>query len=306
MIRITHLHERCMAVRGVPCLEGYFTRVRMDLWPRFKTIFDMNLASVRNANPAKLGTIDLHPHYVVKRFSEFLVAISVLQSTFEANTCDEMVPKNLTTLRVEMDKLLNEMARISSLKKKEHGVFFINNYDQILTTFSERRISTTESVYYQNQLQDKVTAFIEEELNTHYGKDIYTYNEHHSSLSLTYYIFVGRLIDFVKQTEPLFADSTGAVPTLNEEVLHSIVRDFSVSWKKGIESINSSVLKYFSNFKNGTDILKQVLTQLTMYYARFQDIIKKSYPRKPPPFAKDVVAIPTIMQEIRKFSRSFE
>jgi hypothetical protein len=29
-------------------------------------------------------------------------------------------------------------------------------------------------------------------------------------------------------------------------------------------------MKYFSNFHNGMEILKQVLTQLLLYYTRFQ------------------------------------
>ncbi len=224
----------------------------------------MNLQSIKTGNPAKLGTIDLHPHYVTKRYAEFSVAINVLHSSFESHDSDEMVSRNLTQLRVEMEKLLNEMARVSGLKKKDHVVFFINNYDQVLTVFLEKHLppSNKEVQHFDNQLNAQIAMFIEEELGTHYG----------------------RLIDFVKQTEPLIADS--ASPTVNEDIIQGVVRDFSVTWKKGIEGINSTVLKYFSNFKLGTEILKQVLTQLTMYYARFQDIIRKCYPRKPPAFSK--------------------
>lgn len=37
------------------------------VYGRFKAIFDANLKSVRTANAKKLGTVDLHPHYVSRR-----------------------------------------------------------------------------------------------------------------------------------------------------------------------------------------------------------------------------------------------
>ena len=63
-----------------------------------------------------------------------------------------------------------------------------------------------------------------------------------------------------------------------------------------------SVLKHFTNFNNGMDILKQVLTQLLMYYSRFQDIIKTCWSR-PQPFSKDIVTTASILKEIKKYSR---
>jgi hypothetical protein len=52
------------------------------------------------------------------------------------------------------------------------------------------------------------------------------------------------------------------------------------------------------------EILKQVLTQLLLYYTRFQDIIKKSWSR-PPAFSRDVVSTATILMEIKRYSRTF-
>ena len=49
---------------------------------------------------------------------------------------------------------------------------------------------------------------------------------------------------------------------------------------------------------------RQVLTQLLLYYTRFQDIIKKSFPR-PPMFTRDIVSTATIMMEIKRYNRTF-
>ena len=34
------------------------------LWPRFNYVLEMNIASVRETDPQKLGNIDTSPHYV--------------------------------------------------------------------------------------------------------------------------------------------------------------------------------------------------------------------------------------------------
>lgn len=49
----------------------------------------------------------------------------------------------------------------------------------------------------------------------------------------------------------------------------------------------------------------QVLTQLLLYYTRFQEVIKKAWPKKQPPFVRDIVATASILAEIRKYSRTF-
>ena len=51
------------------------------------------------------------------------------------------------------------------------------------------------------------------------------------------------------------------------------------------------------------EILKQVLTQLLLYYTRFQDIIRKVWGRQQPPFSKEIISTATILDEIKKYSR---
>ncbi len=47
-----------------------------------------------------------------------------------------------------------------------------------------------------------------------------------------------------------------------------------------------------------------MLTQLLLYYTRFLDLVKAVYPSGAP-FSKFALSIPTLMGEIRNFSRSF-
>ena len=64
-------------------------------------------------------------------------------------------------------------------------------------------------------------------------------------------------------------------------------------------------MKSFANLKLGMEILKQVLTQLLLYYTRFQDIVRRAW-RRPPAFTKDIVSTAAILVEIKKYSRSFD
>jgi hypothetical protein len=50
------------------------------------------------------------------------------------------------------------------------------------------------------------------------------------------------------------------------------------------------------------EVLKQVLTQLLLYYTRFQDIIRKVWRSKPPAFCKDLVSTSVILAEIKKYA----
>ena len=114
------------------------------------------------------------------------------------------------------------------------------------------------------------------------------------------------MISFVKQTEPLLlAGGGGGVDASRVDVggMEHLLRSFYDTWKAGIEAINRDVIKSFANFHLGQDLLKQVLTQLLLYYTRFLDLVKQAYPNGAP-FAQHIVSIPTLMKEIKNFSRS--
>lgn len=45
-------------------LLRYWEAVLEMLWPRFELILEMNIHSIRNTDPQKLGVLDTRPHYV--------------------------------------------------------------------------------------------------------------------------------------------------------------------------------------------------------------------------------------------------
>eukprot|EP00644_Phytophthora_capsici_P013698 jgi/Phyca11/117494/e_gw1.33.423.1 len=287
MIRLTYAQRLVMEKRRIPCLDAYFDRVALLLWPRFKAVFDLNLMSVKNAKVKKLGPIDLHPHFVIRRYAEFASSIlSLSLAQMHENGAGDMVLTNLTMMRDEILGLLTRLSEQHS-NAKDKCVFLINNYDLVLTHFEERRVVSEETSKFEELLAGQREKFVEEELMAYYAK----------------------LIQFVRQHEQVTlgkgATSTaGGSQPVDTAQIEKIVREFAATWKAGIEKMNSNVMTYFANFRNGMEILKQVLTQLLLYYTRFVEIVKRSYQR-PPPFNSDIVTTQEILYEIKKYSRSF-
>ncbi|KAL9183799.1 hypothetical protein ACHAXT_004655 [Thalassiosira profunda] len=172
-----------------------------------------------------------------------------------------MLVNDLDVMAEEMVLLLKRLADVHSTNKKRI-IFMINNLDSIITIFKERRVSGRELNRFSELLVQQRELFVEEELLQTFSK----------------------MIAFVQQTEthmsgisaPRGARGVAApADVVNPEVVESLVHEFASNWKSGIEQINRNVLSYFSNFRNGMEILKQVLTQLLLYYTRFQDVIRK-------------------------------
>ncbi|CEG44701.1 Vacuolar sorting protein VPS52/suppressor of actin Sac2 [Plasmopara halstedii] len=303
MIRLTYAQRTVMEKRRIPCLDAYFDRVNLLLWPRFQAVFDLNFVSVKSAKTKKLSPIDLHPHFVIRRYAEFSSSILSLclhtqqnqdtRDTFLTSNAQmlengtrDVVLKSLAGLRNE---ILNLLSRLSEqhASAKDKCVFLINNYDLVLTRFEERHVVSEETSKFEELLVGQREKFVEEELMTFYAT----------------------LIQFVRQHEQLMlgkgsASTTGNSLQVDTAQIEKIVRTFAATWKTGIENMNSNVMTYFSNFRNGMEILKQVLTQLLLYYTRFVEIIKRNYQRTPS-FNSEIVTTQEILYEIKKYSRSF-
>jgi hypothetical protein len=414
MIKVTHAQKRLMKSRSVPALDGFLDRVTHLLWPRLKMCMDAQLRSIKSATATSLGGVDLHAHYVSRRYAEFTCSILlILQannkehhqhqpnqpnqhqhqhqhnpntkdphssskrsassrklvgtpgggansvgiitpsssfvtpggysaserdddgnasivsnqsghsgSLFQSNrmhssasslgaggrfsvasgvshrtSAGDMLMNDLSIMLNEMVALLEKLADTHSTNKKKI-VFLINNLDQIICIFQERRVSSGRELNtFVDLLMKQRELFVEEELLQNFSK----------------------MIAFVQQTEAHLArtmgganssrnnrgDASGTMSAgVNPSVVQNLVSEFAANWKRGIDQINRNVLSYFSNFRNGMEILKQVLTQLLLYYTRFQDIIRRVWRSKIPPFCKDLVSTTAILAEIKKYALS--
>jgi len=66
-VKVAHAQRLVMQRRRIPVVDAFFDRISMLLWPKFKSVFDMNIKSFKEANVKKLGSVaDLAPHYISK------------------------------------------------------------------------------------------------------------------------------------------------------------------------------------------------------------------------------------------------
>ena len=311
-------------------------------------MLEANIRSLHTANPKKLIVADLNAHYITKRYTELIISLLTIQSihtndnttttssstnqhsltspTSTLNTTftttsfldglagsggESMLHTDLTHLRSEMVGLLDRLSTIHFSNNNSNSnnnaniqklIFLINNYDYILTTFQERlAICINEINYYETNLYNYKELFAEELI-----KNIFP-----------------RLISFVIQTEQLMMNNTEGhnsdLPTniiLDEILIENIIHEFNSTWKLNIQLINDQIISYFNNnFINSMNILKLVLTQLLLYYTRFQDILKKVFTtnnnatsntsnnNKQPAFLRELVSTANILMEIKRYSR---
>jgi len=192
---------------------------------------------------------------------------------------DDILRLNLSRLRRQVDDyLLQTAARL-----KRRTIFLINNYNVITRILRAKGIENSEDLlYFEERVTAKNKEYVEEELRDKFGK----------------------LVRFVK--------TRGDDNDISADKVEEIVKGFARSWRDGIESINASVMNHFNIPEDSeipvmpevaTDVLKQVLIQLVLYYQRFQDMIKKAFPSRSA-VGKELIPIPTIMFEIKKYGKT--
>lgn len=137
--------------------------------------------------------------------------------------------------------------------RREQLVFLINNYDMMLSVILERTTDDSkESETFRQQLAARTHEYIEETLMPHFGG----------------------MIMFVKEAEDIVERGGSDGLKQQEARINQIVRGFNSDWKKAIESINGQIMKSFTNFKNGTQIL-QVRNGSDFYLSNFPTLYLK-------------------------------
>ncbi|KAI4900822.1 hypothetical protein NFI96_026832 [Prochilodus magdalenae] len=266
------------AKRNIPALDKYWEAVLEMLWPRFELILEMNIQSIRNTDPQKLGVLDTRPHYITRRYAEFSSAIVSINQTFP----NERTNALLGQLQIEVENFVLKMAA-EFPSRKDQLIFLINNYDMMLGVLMERAADDSKEVEgFQQLLLARTQEFIEEILAPPFGG----------------------MITFVKESEALM--EKGQLDKLkNDEVrITQLVRGFSSTWKQLVEALSQDVMRSFTNFKNGTSIIQGALTQLIQYYHGFHKILSQPTFRSLA-VRSELINLHHLMVEVKKHKPNF-
>ncbi|KAI1902344.1 hypothetical protein AGOR_G00043800 [Albula goreensis] len=266
------------AKRNIPALDKYWEAVLELLWPRFEMILELNIQSIRNTDPQKLGLLDTRPHYITRRYAEFSSAIVSINQTFP----NERTNTLLGQLQVEVENFVLKMAA-EFPSRKDQLIFLINNYDMMLNVLTERAADDSKEVEgFQQLLLARTQEFIEEILSPPFGG----------------------MIAFVKESEALM--EKGQLDRLkNDEArITQLVRGFSSTWKQSVEALSQDVMRSFTNFKNGTGIIQGALTQLIQYYHGFHKVLSQPTFRSLA-VRSELINLHHLMVEVKKHKPNF-
>jgi len=272
-IHLIKRYQSIMHKRNAPALDKYWQQLLDLLWPRFEYILQLNINSIRECDPQRLGQIDVRPHYITRRYAEFSAAIVGLNQSSPS----ELVDKALGRLQIEVENFILRMAA-EFPQRKEQLIFLINNYDMMLNVLMERTPEDSHaSETFKDLLNARTQEFIEEVLAPYFGG----------------------IVTFVKDVEAQLERGNSTQLKHLEGRVGQLVRAFNNDWKKAIDTINQDVMRSFTNFKNGTNILQGVLTQLIQYYHRFLQVLQRQ-PFAVMPVRSELIDIHNVMVEVRK------
>ncbi|XP_051526785.1 vacuolar protein sorting-associated protein 52 homolog [Myxocyprinus asiaticus] len=276
-----HISLRFRAItvkRNIPALDKYWETVLEVLWPRFGLILEMNIQSIRNTDPQKLGVLDTRPHYITRRYAEFSSAIVSINQTFP----NEKTNTLLGQLQIEVENFVLKMAA-EFPSRRDQLIFLINNYDMMLGVLMERAADDSKEVEgFQQLLLARTQEFIEEILSSPFGG----------------------MIAFVKESEALM--EKGQLDGLKNGEAHitQLVRGFSSTWKQSVEALSQDVMRSFTNFKNGTSIIQGALTQLIQYYHGFHKVLSQPTFRSLA-VRSELINLHHLMVEVKKHKPNF-
>lgn len=277
-MHIAYRYRAIMQKRNVPALDRYWETLLFVLWPKFEHVIELNIHSVRDVDPQKLGHIDNRPHYITRRYAEFSAAILGINQSFP----DDRVERLLERLQTEVENFILKMAA-EFPQRKEQLIFLINNYDMLLGVLMERTTEDSkESESFKELLTARTQEFIEEILSPHFGG----------------------MISFVKDCEVHIERGSSESLRHEERRVQQIVKGFNSDWKRALEFINGDVMRAFTNFKNGTQILQGALTQLIQYYHRFQKVLSQG-PFRNMQIRNELINIHHVMVEVKKYKPTF-
>ncbi|KAK9819744.1 hypothetical protein WJX72_001832 [[Myrmecia] bisecta] len=304
MIRINYHHQLIMNKRRIPCLDGALDRINLMLWPRFKSLFDLQLASIKNYNPGSFSE-DVKLHFITQRYAQLTASLLQLNADYQ----DGQLDHNIDRMRYAAMDLLLKLSRTFS-KKKLGTIFLIINFTHVVTVLreassrqqaapapqaaagaaapaSQPNATGNETIKeFDDQLVTCTAMYVEDQLGGHFGD----------------------LITFVKKAEAAAKQKGGAlegrpIPGYGPAEAAPIVKDFAAKWTAAVEALHKDTMKDFKNGVWGREVIKAAMTQLLLYYTRLLELLKKAGPEGAA-LLRDAVTVPSIMYEIKRYNRA--
>ena len=275
-IRVVERCRQVLAERSVLVMRSYHERVlNTILWPRFRALIELQTSSLKKIDTRQLSVASTQAHFITRRAAELLAAIAALRITTWTDATG--LPLAVSELQSAVDAVLVLMSK--KLNPQDEAAFNLNNWDLFVTTFQERGVGSDPTVAnLELKIKETMNLFVEGQLQMHFSS----------------------LLHFVTDAESKLA--RGEDPsTLKEPQISALVLWFKSNWRSEVDRIKEYAQVNFSKLSNGMDVMKQVLTQLLLYYTRFQKVISRKYAKQQmPQWSRELVPSQEMMLEIKQ------
>lgn len=265
-LKVNDAQRSSMQQRNILDLSDYFIRVDILLKPKFKKLFDANVASMAAAaqttsRAAARGDRDTSPHVVTRRYAEFSASVLAIA---RFGTPDDSILEGLRRLRGEYNGFLNAISALFTRPKLRY-IFLINNIDLILSMYYQHNITAdTDDHRFFAELQVAHTAaYVEHEVADHWPD----------------------MVSFVRDYErciksPRASASAPATRRLfpSNDRVKAVLCQFAANWRLGVEHMQEGVLREFPNYKVGAELLRSLFARLLAYHKRCEAAIDTQYP----------------------------
>ncbi|XXQ30056.1 Vacuolar protein sorting-associated protein [Plasmodiophora brassicae] len=257
---------------SVHCLDSMFDRFARLIWPRFKTVFDMHLASIASLKPTSVEVSANAVCNLTRRFAALCHSLVALNAP--PLTQEEFLRTSLSRLRNDFISALNQIS--TSLPAGSSRLVFLINQLEYITLALQPYPGSDEFAAFDQLSVQHVAAYAD------------------TALSLV--DDFRKMMTYVKSEA---ADATAA---------SAVVRGFASRWRQGIESVSADICNgQFSG--GGADkrwediVLKGVLTQLLTHYQKFDEVIRSQI-KSSNPILEELVPIQTVVYEIKRRIRN--
>ncbi|CAF0894611.1 unnamed protein product [Adineta ricciae] len=276
-MHIVYRYQVIANKRNVPILNKFHITLIQLFENRFEIVMKANIDSVQRVEPHKFSSIELNPHFIVRRYAEFSGAVTRLNEEFS----NEKISTLMTRLQAEILNLILRMAK-EFPQRKEQLIFIINNYDlmlSVLTAYTSEDSPECDAI--KSLLRDRIDEYVKEVLIPYFSP----------------------LISFVRDSDQLLSD--GNVRQL-ENKLTAISKLFTGDFKKTFDLIHNDVIRSFPSLKLSQPILKEVFTQFLSYYHEFQRLLSTNTNLKTASANIPLPNLHQLMVEIKKFKLPFD
>ncbi|KAH3744691.1 vacuolar protein sorting-associated protein 52 A [Pelomyxa schiedti] len=161
MMRSTQHNRLTLARREIfiPEMDAHLDAVYEQIWARFSQVFSLQVSSIQSVKP--IGQLDSRPHYVTRQYAEFCASLRTLNAHCKSGELSE----SLRVLRCEVDLMLDRLSRSVATPMMKY-VFFINNYDLLLSVLREREKQLSmemseDSSHFSHQLEKYKDTFVD-------------------------------------------------------------------------------------------------------------------------------------------------